>query len=203
MTVNSASDRPTTPPSADDVSRLTAGETASGASLDKVRDILFGAQSRDYDRRLTRLEERLVKEAAEIKEDVRKRIDVLEQFIKHESESLLERISRERDERLTTAKDLSREIRDASQAQDRKSGQIEEQLAKAQRDTRQQLLEQQNRLSEDLRLKVEDLVAAIAREAADLRHEKANRAVLASLFTEMAMRLNHEFHLPTEDTPGA
>ena len=40
-----------------------AADDASGGSVDKIRDILFGAQMRDYDRRFTRLEERLLKEA--------------------------------------------------------------------------------------------------------------------------------------------
>ena len=34
---------------------------AGGASIDKVRDILLGAQMRDSDRRFARLEERLLK----------------------------------------------------------------------------------------------------------------------------------------------
>ena len=34
--------------------------------------------------------------------------------------------------------------------------------------------------------------------AGELRDEKADRAALASLFTEMAMRLSNQFRLPTE-----
>ena len=45
------------------------------------------------------------------------------------------------------------------------------------------------------------LVATIAREAHELRNEKASRAVLASLLTEMAMRLNHEFRIPGDGDP--
>ena len=58
------------------------------------------------------------------------------------------------------------------------------------------------RLSEEIRQKADDLLAAIAREAHDLRTEKADRAVLASLLTEMAMRLNRELTLPGEDGRG-
>ena len=36
-----------------------AADDASGGSVDKIRDILFGAQMREYDRRFTRLEDRL------------------------------------------------------------------------------------------------------------------------------------------------
>ena len=35
-----------------------AVDPASGASIDKVRDILFGGQLREFERRFTRLEER-------------------------------------------------------------------------------------------------------------------------------------------------
>ena len=37
------------------------------------------------------------------------------------------------------------------------------------------------------------------RDASELRDEKADRAALASLFTEMAMRLSNQFRLPTAE----
>ena len=45
----------------------------SGASVDKIRDILFGSQMRDYDRRFLRLEEKMLKESADAREDARRR----------------------------------------------------------------------------------------------------------------------------------
>src|SRR5262245_18909648 len=65
----------------------------SGGNLDKVRDILFGNQIRDSDRRFQRLEDRLVQETSELKDEVRKRLSMLEQFVKQELESLADRIS--------------------------------------------------------------------------------------------------------------
>src|SRR5262245_38596065 len=62
------------------------------ANLDRVRDILFGAHMRDYDRRFARLEERLVKETTTLNDEVRRRLTVLEEFVKREAESLAERI---------------------------------------------------------------------------------------------------------------
>src|SRR5688500_8442519 len=50
---------------------------ADGASLEKVRDLLFGVHLRDYDRKLARLEERLVKETNELREDVKKRLTAI------------------------------------------------------------------------------------------------------------------------------
>ena len=49
-------------------------EGVAGGNLDKVRDLLFGGQMRDFDRRFARLEERLIKETADLNDDVRKRL---------------------------------------------------------------------------------------------------------------------------------
>ena len=38
---------------------VVSDDGASGGSVDKIRDILFGAQMREYDRRFARLEDRL------------------------------------------------------------------------------------------------------------------------------------------------
>ncbi len=56
---------PTPVPAAEHQTQAAPTPEALGTgNLEKVRDILFGAQMRDYDRRFARLEERLVKEAA-------------------------------------------------------------------------------------------------------------------------------------------
>lgn len=56
-----------------DAVRLPGPDVTNPARLDKVRDILFGNQARDVERRFTRLEERLVKDTADVKGEVRKR----------------------------------------------------------------------------------------------------------------------------------
>ena len=47
-----------------DAARAAAADEAGAASLDKVRDILFGGQMRDLDQRFARVEERLTRETA-------------------------------------------------------------------------------------------------------------------------------------------
>src|SRR5437879_3236643 len=60
----------------------------SGAgNVDKIRDILFGNQMRDYETRFARLEETVAKETAEMRESSRRRFDQLEQYIKREFET--------------------------------------------------------------------------------------------------------------------
>jgi DNA repair exonuclease SbcCD ATPase subunit len=171
----------------------------SGGNIDKVRDILFGGQMRDYDRRFSRLEERLVQETAELKDDVRRRLTALEQFVKGEAASLADRIKTENDERTDATKDLSRELREQAKAFEKKTGGLDDQIGRVQRELRQQILELHQQLTDDLRRKIEEVLARLGRESAELRHDKTDRATLAALLTEMAMRLNNELTLPGID----
>jgi hypothetical protein len=186
------------PPATSAIDTRAPGDDSAG-NIDKVRDILFGGQMRDYDRRFQRLEERLVQEVGELKDDLRKRLAALEQFMKQEVASLADRITTEHDERTNATKDLSREARESAMAFEKKTGQLDDQIGRVQRELRQQILELQQRMSDDLREKVDEVLARLAREANELRSDKTDRATLAALLTEMAMRLNNELTIPGLD----
>src|SRR5258708_39712262 len=79
-------------------------------NVDKIRDILFGSQMRDYETRFSRLEETVVKETAEIRESSRRRFDQLEQYIKKEFEAVDARIKAEGEDRSDNARQHPREL---------------------------------------------------------------------------------------------
>jgi hypothetical protein len=162
---------------------------AGGESLEKVRDILFGVQMRDYDKRFAQLEERLIREAGVLREEVKKRFDALENFIKSEIEAISDRLKSEREERNSTHKELTRELRDLTKNSDKKNEQFDAQLTKTARELRQQILDQGKLLSEEMQTKYSEMTATLAREAQTLRADKTDRAALAGLFSEMAMRI--------------
>ena len=174
----------------------------TGGNIDKVRDLLFGGQMRDYDRKFARLEERLVKETSELRDEVRKRLAALEAYMKTEVESLSERLRAEQDTRSGGVKDLGRELRETAQQVEQRISQLDEVVARGHRDLRQQLHTQHQELGDDIRQRVEDVLARLAREAHDLRNDKADRSALASLLTEMAMRLTGELRAPAAEGDG-
>ena len=53
-------------------------------SVDQIRDILFGAQMRDYEERFSALEARLIEEARLLREDIQKRFQALEKNLETE-----------------------------------------------------------------------------------------------------------------------
>ncbi len=180
-----------------DAARIKSPLAEQGpGNVDKIRDILFGTQMRDYELRFSRLEEGLRKESSDLRETTRKRLDTLESYIKSELESLQSRLKSEKDERCDSHAQLSAELKSSSSAIAKKIGEAEEQNALAHRELRKDLLQQSKDLSEEIRAKADELSGLLDRRVQELRNDKADRALLASLFTEVAMRLTDEFRVP-------
>ncbi len=165
-------------------------------NIDKIREILFGGNMRDYDRRFSRMEEQLIKESLDLREDTRKRFEALEAFVKAEFAALNDRLQSEQRTRDDAVSNLWRGLHESSQAINTKLGETQEQTARADSELREQILSQSKDLSDEMRRKQEEITALIQREVADLNHGKTDRTSLANLLTEMAMRLNNDLKLP-------
>ena len=163
---------------------------AGGGNLEKIREILFGAQVHDFEKRFTRLEEKLLKETADSRAETKKRFDSMEAFIRKEIESLVERVKTEQGERSDAIKEISRDLRETAKNLEKKLAQLDEQATKGQRELRQQILDQSKSLTDEIRNRVKESAALLTRELKELRSDKTDRSALAGLFTEAAMRLS-------------
>jgi seryl-tRNA synthetase len=171
------------------------GLPTEAGNVDKIREILFGGQMRDYDKRFSRLEERLMKESNELRENTRRSIETLESFVKKEFEALSAQLDAERQGR----DGVAREFHDTASTIQKKLEDFENHTAQAQRDLRQQLLDQSKSLNDEIRRKHDEISTALQREVADLNDEKTDRLALAALFTEVALRLNQDFKIPGDN----
>ena len=165
-------------------------------NVDRIRDILFGSQMRDYEVRFSRLEETLAKETAEIRENQRRRFDQLEQYIKHEFEALDSRFRAEREDRSNLANQHSRGLAELGESLTRRLRDLDDRGAGMERELRATLLENARELSEAMQRRHEEVSTLVERRFHELRHGKTDRAALAGLFSELALRLNDEFHIP-------
>lgn len=175
---------------------LPAQSDQSPGNVEKIRDILFGSQMRDYEGRFARLEESLRKESSDLRENTRKRLDALETFIKNELESLESRLRREREERIESDGQTAAELKGAAASLTKKLAEAENQNGMAHRDLRKELLEQSKNLGDEIQARSDELAALLERRVQELRHDKTDRAALAGMLTEVAMRLNEEFQIP-------
>lgn len=167
-------------------------ETMSGgaANVDKIRDILFGGQMRDYDKRFKRLEERVEQETAHFRDDMLQRFKALEERMSDEIDSLLEKVKVERQERQNNTQALEQEMKTLKTDINNRLTQIDEQMTKDMKNLRQQTHNKLQELSLQLRQQGESLTSLISQEIAQLQEEKVNRSDLAVLFNELALRFS-------------
>jgi hypothetical protein len=179
--------------------KTTKEEIPEDQNIDKIRDILFGVQVRDFERRFSKLEERFNEEIAEAREETNKKLNELEEFINREVSSLMERISVEQHSRQDDVKKLSGEINDASHEFDKKMTSMGEQTGKNESELRQKILEQSKSLTDEMKKRQTEILTKLERESNELREDKADRTAMAEIFTEMAMRLTGDFKIPKAD----
>ena len=171
-------------------------EGAEGANVDKIRDILFGSQMRDYEKRFSRLEDNVTKAVENLREDMAKRFDTLSGFVQQEVDSLSQRLKTEKAERAESVKEIGVQMRDTSKAFDKRLGSLDDQLTGDTAELRARILEQSKALTTEIAEKARDAKRLLDQEVAALRVDKADREGLGDLFTEFGMRLKNEFNLP-------
>ena len=161
------------------------------ARLDMIDSILASVIARADDEAvwlreeiaaITRVAERVVGEGADADGRV--------------ADALADLLKAERTDRADAHGALSSEMKEQGRTHERRASALDDQLTKGHRDLRQQILEQHQQLSDEIRQKADEILATLAREAQQLRSDKTDRSALAALLTEVAMRLNNEFHIP-------
>lgn len=176
---------------------------AGGESLEKVRDILFGSQQRDNDRRFGRIEEQLAADLTALRDEFRKRLDSLEQYARNEVTSLLERLKAEGQRQSQALKDLAalhkeelknfdRQVTEQVKDLDRRLKAGDDASEKRDGELRKELLDQSGRLRDEVQQSRAELTEALSKAMIEVRDTKLDRASLAGMFTEMAMRLADE-----------
>ncbi len=186
-------DQPHTSVEKDGQPQILRGGTGN---VDKIRDILFGSQMRDYEARFARLEEALVKETVEIRETNRRRFDQIESYIKTELEAVHTRFKAERDERLDTASLQSREVKELGDSLSRRIRDLDDRSSSVERDLRSQLMQQARDLTDEMVRSHDEIATLLDKRVRELTDSKTDRAALATLFTEVALRLSDQFRIP-------
>jgi len=172
---------------------------ADGAdrNVDQIRDILFGGQMRDYERRFQQLNDRLEAELARMRDTQEKRLAQIDKRVDDQLEKL--------------GKLLRQEIQDRNRSVDEVESRLQQsawtargEIATALDAHGQELAATDERLRGALadlhkaaQARAGETDSAVSRVGAELRAEKVGREDLAALLTEFALRLKGDFDLPT------
>jgi len=162
---------------------------SDAGSLDKVRDILFGAQSREFDQRVQALEHRLLQESTNLREELTRSLESLQAHFTQEVSQLKHHIQEEEAGRTASLADVGKVIHSLR-------GDLEDQLSKLTQQTSQhytviekQITQEKADLTESQDLRIAELQQQFQESLQLIKKEKTDRAALAEMLMDMALRL--------------
>ena len=160
--------------------------------VDKIRDLLFGNQMQDYDRRFAKLEERFLQRFKDIESETARNLSSQESNAKKQVDSLASQLREEKDTRADADKELERSLREHTQALEKRLRTTADQLAQLERDISDRLSQEVHSLREEIKRRNEDTQHALEKMFAELSNVKTDRNLLAGLFVEVAKCLNQD-----------
>lgn len=184
-------DLPTPAPSGDSLPFDAPLQDASAAAggLDKIRDLLFGRELSDVDKRFARLEARLADDAAALREEVTGRLEALEAYVKDELSSLNAGLGQERREREDAIERAAQEAKGGRDALARRITDAKDANDQSAQVVRQRILDEATRAQNAIRSTGEEIQRTLDKRAAMLEERKADRKALAAIFSQAAARL--------------
>ncbi len=174
----------------------SSGVGEMDGNVDKIREILFGGQMRDYEQRFADLEKRLTLQIDRLSNDFDKRMERLNTFARREIDKLSEHLKAERKERIAEGKQGTKDLEGFTHQVEAWFGEVEEQFESETKDLRAILQEQSEELSALIAETRDSLGESLAQETRDLANKTVAPEDLAGLLTEVALRLKKDFKLP-------
>jgi hypothetical protein len=182
--------------SADKSKQAVRAAAAPEGNVDQIRDILFGGQMRDYDRRFDEQEERSKREADRARAEFIKRFEAIEQLLKEQADKhvgQLKKLDAELKLNVEAAHNATEKLGKTLRSE---LSDIDEKHESGASSLRERLHKLANETADALRSSQDEISGVIDRMGTGLRDEKVARDELAGFFTEMALRLTRQFDLP-------
>jgi DNA anti-recombination protein RmuC len=136
-------------------------------SLERVRELLFGARSRDMDQRVAKLEARVTRELAAVRDELRRRFSELESHVREEIEAVSARLDAEATARVDATSLLTKETHETATGLELRVNRIEEAGARGQRELRRQLLDMTRELGTQIARARQELLSSMEQERAE------------------------------------
>jgi len=136
-------------------------EATAPLGLDQIREILFGTIVRELERRMARADVHMSTRSKEIEQEARRRTEVVEGHVRTEIAALASRVERALVETADALRSVVRENRDAIGAIEKRLAKVEESGAGAQRELRNQMLDQAKSFLDELRHLRAELLEAL------------------------------------------
>jgi chromosome segregation ATPase len=168
---------------------LSASEAVG---VDKIRDLLFGNQMQDYDRRFSKLEERFLQRFKDVESETARTLSAFESNAKKQVESLASQFREEKDQRADGDKELERTLREQTQALEKRIRSMSDQLSQLERDIADRITQELQAVRDEIKRKNEDMRIMVEKMFGEVSSVKTDRNLLAGLFMEVAKCLSQD-----------
>jgi VIT1/CCC1 family predicted Fe2+/Mn2+ transporter len=194
MAANSKSPPATNPEGPNGPKPLSVADLATGDApgVDKIRELLFGNQMQDYDRRFSMVTEGFQEKLRGMESDIARTLSGLEANLKKQLDSIAGQVREEKDLRTDADKEFGHKLLESSQVLEKRVGQLSDQLARLERDMSDRVSHEVQALHDEIKRRSDDTRATLDRMFTELRDVKTDRTLLAGLFVEVARCLNQE-----------
>ena len=161
----------------------------AAASLEKVRELLFGQQVRSSEQQFQALEKELVT----LKSDVETRLTCLEDIVNKGFTSITQQLQMEREERKAAIAGTEQSIAEIGDDVDQKSAQLEQRIGSEVQTLQQKILDASHQFTTLLQQKSEDFSRDLNQASQQYQQQKqAHKSRLSALFNELSECLNDE-----------
>jgi chromosome segregation ATPase len=176
------------------VSPLGNGQPAGpdAVGVDKIRDLLFGNQMQDYDRRFSKLEERFLQRFKDIEAETARTLSAHDSNSKKQVDSLAGQLREEKDLRADADKEIERSQREQVQLLEKRLRALSDQVGQLERDLTDRVTHEVQSLHDEIKRRNDDMQRAMEKMFAELSNVKTDRNLLAGLFVEVAKCLNQD-----------
>lgn len=176
-------------PAAKDI-ELEATAAEQPDNVEKIRDILFGNQMREFDRKFSQLEDRISSDFATMRQENSQQIESLQSFVESEVDILSNKISSEEKIRIEQLDELDADLKKCVKQIEQRLAELSKSLEKSSRDTNQKMLKQSQDHSAELSNQIEQSRKRMDGYREELTVGKVDRIALAEMLNGLAMQLN-------------
>lgn len=174
-----------------------AADADADRNVDQIRDILFGGQMRDYERRFQEMGQRLEAEIARLRDTQDKRLAQFDKRLDEQFEKLSRLLRQEVSDRNQAVDDLESRAQQAARTARLEINSSLEGLGTELNSVDERLRDALAELSSAINERSSEAASSVAKASTELRAEKVGREDLSALLTELALRLKGDFDLPS------
>jgi hypothetical protein len=169
-----------------------AAVDADSDNVDKIRDILFGNQLRDFNKRFAQMEARMNSDLDLLRNEMRQQFDALQGYIESEVESLGGRLGSEESTRVEQFDELQEMLKKSARQLEHKLGDQAKLLDKQTSSLNEKLLKQGQDLLEQTTQQLQQVRGLMDNNQQHLAASKLDRTLLAEMFNQVATQLNQD-----------